>query len=109
MVAFLWLSDCLVLCFQSITEFKKLDPKSKLFYYLASITEGYSGADIEGIAREATMLALRENQDAKEVNKEHFEKAIANTKPSLSKEEVNKYKKRLEATKSGKYIPTYMG
>ncbi|MBS3143148.1 CDC48 family AAA ATPase [Candidatus Woesearchaeota archaeon] len=40
---------------------------------LAEKTEGYVGADIESICREAAILALRENMDAKEVALKHFE------------------------------------
>lgn len=66
---------------------------------LAELTEGYSGADIEGVAREATMIALREDQETKQVKKEHFVKAMEAIRPSLKKEEIDKYKKRIEAVK----------
>jgi len=63
---------------------------------LASRTENYTGADIEGICREAGMAALRENIDAKTVKAEHFEAALKKIKPSVSKEEIKHYNKLKE-------------
>ncbi|MBU1136726.1 MAG: CDC48 family AAA ATPase [Nanoarchaeota archaeon] len=60
---------------------------------LAEKTEGYVGADIESLVREAAMLALRKNKDAKEVNKKQFEEAMRKVKASVSKESLEKYKK----------------
>ena len=45
--------------------------KDKLTTNLAKKTEGYTGADLEAVAREAGMLALRESIDSKEVLKKH--------------------------------------
>lgn len=53
---------------------------------LARKTEGYVGADIEGVCREAAMAALREDVKAKEVKIEHFEVALGLVKPSVDKE-----------------------
>ncbi len=53
------------------------------FEDLAKRTEGYSGADIEAMCREAGMIALRENLDTKQVTKQHFEKAFEAIRPSL--------------------------
>ena len=39
-------------------------------------TKGRTGADIEGIVREAAMIALRESLESKEITKDHFIKAI---------------------------------
>ena len=63
------------------------------FEELAEKTEGYVGADIESLAREAAMLALRKNMDAKEVNKKHFELAMAKVKASVNKEAADHYKR----------------
>ncbi len=60
---------------------------------LARKTDGYSGADIESICREAAMIALRENIRAKEVTREHFERALKKIKPSISVEYTKKKKK----------------
>ncbi|MBI5226716.1 CDC48 family AAA ATPase [Candidatus Micrarchaeota archaeon] len=52
---------------------------------LAAQTEGFSGADLEGLCREAAMIALRENQAAKTVEPVHFEKALVTLSPILTK------------------------
>jgi transitional endoplasmic reticulum ATPase len=59
---------------------------------LAEDTEGYTGADIESLAREAAMLALRENIDVKKVTGKHFEKAMEKVQPSVSKNDQTRYK-----------------
>ncbi|MCC6027563.1 MAG: CDC48 family AAA ATPase, partial [Archaeoglobus sp.] len=48
---------------------------------LAEMTEGYVGADIEAICREAVMLALRENPNAEKIEMRHFYEAIKKIKP----------------------------
>jgi len=53
---------------------------------LAAETEGYVGADLEGVCREAAMVALRENIQAKEVTMNHFIAALEIVKPSVDKE-----------------------
>lgn len=63
---------------------------------LAERTEGYTGADIEGVCREAGMLALRENMDADKVEKRHFEKALLKVKPSLAMEIEKEYQRLFE-------------
>ena len=60
---------------------------------LSDKTEGFSGADIEGLCREAAMLALREDTKSKEVNKSHFEQAMKNMSPSITKDLINHYKR----------------
>ena len=75
---------------------------------LAKKLNGYSGADIEAVVREAAMLALRENNDAKNVNKKHFESALKKVKPSLSKVELNAYKHALSEVEAS-VGPDYLG
>ncbi|MEM4525041.1 MAG: CDC48 family AAA ATPase [Methanothermobacter sp.] len=48
---------------------------------LAEMTEGYVGADIEAICREAAMLTLREDMNAKEVPMKNFKEAMKKIKP----------------------------
>jgi len=48
---------------------------------LAKRTEGFVGADIEAICREAVMLTLRENLKADKVNMKHFKEAMRKVKP----------------------------
>ncbi|MEM2050925.1 MAG: CDC48 family AAA ATPase [Thermoproteota archaeon] len=58
---------------------------------IAKRTEGYSGADLEALCREAGLNALR--RDADKVTREDFEKALQTVKPSLKEEMLAKYKK----------------
>ncbi|OYT42612.1 MAG: AAA family ATPase [Candidatus Aenigmarchaeota archaeon ex4484_224] len=66
---------------------------------LAKKTEGYTGADIEAVCREAALNAMREDINAKEVKMKHFEEALKKIKPSLSKEIVEYYQKFEERAK----------
>jgi transitional endoplasmic reticulum ATPase len=63
---------------------------------LARRTEGYSGADIELVVREATFLALREDINAKEVAMRHFEAALQKVKPSITPDMLKFYEGWLE-------------
>ena len=56
-------------------------------------TEGYVGADIEAIVREACMHALRADIHSKVVSKKDFEAAFMRTKASVSKDSATRYKK----------------
>jgi len=58
----------------------------------AEKTAGYTGADIEAICREAGMLALREDIKAKQVKKKHFDAAIKKFGPSVTADDIKKYK-----------------
>lgn len=49
---------------------------------LARLTEGYTGADIKLICREAAVAALDERFDIQEVAMRHFKSAVGRTKPS---------------------------
>lgn len=68
-------------------------------------TEGYVGADIESMIREAAMLALRDNIDAKEVPMKYFNEAMKKVNASVTPGDVEKYKnieeKYLRNVKSG--------
>jgi len=66
---------------------------------IAKRTEGYSGADLEALVREAAMNALREDINAKEVKAKHFEEALKKIPPSLSKELIDYYKRFEERKK----------
>jgi len=68
------------------------DNKDKFIDYLANKTEGYVGADIDGVCREAAMIALRDNENVKNVKLEHFDKAIDFVRPSVNKEVEEAYK-----------------
>jgi|Deesub1362A_J573_1020465.scaffolds.fasta_scaffold00040_41 transitional endoplasmic reticulum ATPase len=51
---------------------------------LAEMTEGYVGADIEAVCREAVMLALRENMEVEKIEMRHFLEGLKKIKPSLT-------------------------
>jgi len=55
-------------------------------------TIGYTGADLESLAREAAMLALREDINAKKVTKKHFDEAMGKIQPSVSENDQKRYK-----------------
>jgi transitional endoplasmic reticulum ATPase len=63
---------------------------------LAEKTDGYSGADLESLVREAAMLALRKDINAKTVSKKHFDQALQKVKGSITKKDVDAYKKMEE-------------
>ena len=67
--------------------------KSVKLETLITKTEGFVGADIENLVREAAMLALRNNINAKIVTMENFEEAIMKIKPSVSEDTAKRYKK----------------
>lgn len=58
---------------------------------LAKKTDGYVGADVEALCREAAMLALRHDSDAKTVPAKYFEQALKEVRPSVTKEIMDAY------------------
>lgn len=54
---------------------------------LAKNTDGYVGADIEAVCREAAMLTLRKNRDAEEIPYKYFKEAIDKVKPGHNSNE----------------------
>ncbi len=58
---------------------------------LADQTEGYVGADVQGICREAAIFALRKNKDAIAVTMDDFENALKKVSPSVTKEMEEAY------------------
>jgi transitional endoplasmic reticulum ATPase len=69
---------------------------------LAEKTEGYVGADIEAICREAAMLTIRKSSEAKEVSASAFEEVLKKVKPSVSDEISKAYKKMEDYFRSAK-------
>jgi len=60
---------------------------------LAALTEGYTGADIEAVVREAAMASAREDIKAKTVSMRHFQAALVKVRPSVTEEEKLEYEK----------------
>jgi transitional endoplasmic reticulum ATPase len=60
---------------------------------IIEMSEGYVGADIESMVREAAMLALRESIGSKEVKMKHFEEALKKVGGSVSKADIDKYRR----------------
>jgi len=61
---------------------------------IANQTEGYSGADLENLVREAGMQALREKrEDFEVVEWKHFEFAMNKVKSSLTQDFIDRYEK----------------
>ncbi|MBN1793004.1 CDC48 family AAA ATPase [Candidatus Woesearchaeota archaeon] len=58
---------------------------------LVAKSEGYVGADIESICREAAIFSLREDMEAKTIKMKHFEMALEKVKPSSTKEVEEAY------------------
>ena len=69
---------------------------------LAEKTEGYSGADLEALVREAALFALREDMKAKEVTRKNFDEALKRVKPSITEDMFRKYQKAVEDVKKSK-------
>jgi len=69
---------------------------------LVKKTEGYSGADLEALVKEAGLDALRADMDAKEVVMKNFKAAFKTIKPSISKDMFTKYKKIVTEMKKAK-------
>ncbi len=60
---------------------------------LSKKLDGYTGADIEALCREAGITALREDMKAKTVNQKHFDAALENVKPTIDPKIMSYYKK----------------
>ena len=58
---------------------------------LAGRMEGYVGADIEAVAREAALSAMREDPEARKVRTGHFEEALAAVRPSADEKTMKYY------------------
>ncbi|MFB6192130.1 MAG: AAA family ATPase, partial [Haloarculaceae archaeon] len=72
---------------------------------LAEMTEGYVGSDIESIAREAAIEALREADDADTVEMRHFRSALETVRPTIS-DDIRDYYERMEEQFRGGTSPT---
>jgi transitional endoplasmic reticulum ATPase len=58
---------------------------------IASLTEGYTGADLEALCKEAGMAAIREGAKPLIVKRKHFESALNVVGPSLTPDDIKYY------------------
>ncbi len=70
---------------------------------LAEITEGYVGSDLENIAREAAMEALREDHETDVVEMRHFREAMEQVRPTITDEISEYYRQMQEEFKGGSH------
>ncbi|MFW9970543.1 MAG: CDC48 family AAA ATPase [Candidatus Odinarchaeota archaeon] len=70
--------------------------------HIAQLTEGYSGADLENLCREAGMQAIREKMtELEKIEQKHFDFALSKINSTLPKEVIEKYENMAkEITKS---------
>ncbi len=82
---------------------------------LAKKTEGYAGADIEAVCREAAIMALRKDIKAKEITMKFFNDALKTVRPSATKDVEKSYEELGEKFSSArgkqmkKEMPDYFG
>ncbi|MEA2004560.1 MAG: CDC48 family AAA ATPase [archaeon] len=69
---------------------------------LVAKTENFVGADIEAICREAALIALRKDIKTKTVTKSDFDEALSKAKPTVTKEEIASYSKKVNKSKVSK-------
>lgn len=62
-----------------------------LMNHLVTSTEGYSGAEVVAVCREAALKAMEENLEATEVVASHFTHALHVIKPRISRELIQFY------------------
>jgi transitional endoplasmic reticulum ATPase len=72
---------------------------------LADMTQGYSGADLEGLVREAVMTAISKDWKVHSLQMSHFEQAMKIVGPTLTPE-VLAYYDQLDARLKGRQVQT---
>ncbi|MCX6707420.1 MAG: AAA family ATPase, partial [Candidatus Woesearchaeota archaeon] len=94
---------------------KKMPLKNVDLHKLVDQTEGFVGADIDALCREAAIFALREDIKAKEVTMKDFEEALKKVRPSATTEIEKEYKDlegkftQARAKEMAKDKPSYFG
>jgi len=76
---------------------------------LARKTEGYTGADIAAVCREAAMIALREEFKVRPIRMKHFLEALKKVPPSLTKDVIERYERLGRELKKTYIGTTYIG
>ena len=69
---------------------------------LSQLTDGFSGADIENLVREAGTIALREDRKIKEIRRSHFEEALKKSRPTITPDLIKQYQTMAEAASGRK-------
>ena len=86
---------------KDVNKINKLSKVDKFLYWMSLKTEGYSGADIEALCREAAMLAIRKDAKAKIVKKINFEDAMETVRGAITPNIIKFYDKVSETLGSG--------
>ncbi len=68
---------------------------------VAEITEGYVGSDLETIAREAALIALREDEEAESVKMPHVRSALEKVRPTITDDIMEYYEEMKEEFEGG--------
>jgi transitional endoplasmic reticulum ATPase len=68
---------------------------------IAEITDGYVGSDLQTIAREAAIEALREDDDAEEIEMRHFRQAMESVRPTITDDLLDYYEQMQDQFKGG--------
>ncbi|WP_049985706.1 CDC48 family AAA ATPase [Halobellus rufus] len=68
---------------------------------IAEITDGYVGSDLQTIAREAAIEALREDDEAEEIEMRHFRKAMESVRPTITDDLMDYYEQMQDQFKGG--------
>ncbi|HXW99435.1 MAG TPA: AAA family ATPase, partial [Methanomicrobiales archaeon] len=66
---------------------------------LAQVTTGYVGSDLEGVCKEAGMLALREG--SRTISGRHFDAAVKKVRPTMNERSREFYRRMREVFKGG--------
>ncbi|MEM4679594.1 MAG: CDC48 family AAA ATPase [Thermofilaceae archaeon] len=66
---------------------------------IADATEGYTGADLAALCKEAAIIALREAGKPTRVTMKRFLKSMEAVKPSITREDIERYKRIAEEFK----------
>lgn len=70
---------------------------------IAEDTELFTGAELEGLCREAGIVALRESITAIVVSDRHFQTVKASLKPALTRAEIDSYSSFMKTPSSVKH------
>jgi SpoVK/Ycf46/Vps4 family AAA+-type ATPase len=80
---------------QTLSRKTPVDPEVDL-EKIAQATEGYTGADLASLVREAACYCLRSNQPPFTVAQQHFASSLTKLRPSVSIEQKIHYEKMRE-------------